>query len=553
MAGGPEAVSAAVWILAGFLALTVVLGLLAARRQERGGLADWSVGGRSLGPVFIWVLMAGEGYTSFSYLGAAGWGYNYGAPVLYVVAYMSCGYAVGYLVGPMLWGYARKHGLVSLSDMAAHRYRRPWLGAVVAVLATVFLLPYIQLQITGMGVVVSTVSYGRIGLDLAYFLAFAVTTGFVVVSGLRGSAWVSVLKDSLVILTLGFLIVYVPLHYFGGYGHFFQRLVDERGEWLELPGHGGEQSGYGVGWFASTTLLNSLTVVVFPTTVAGYLGARDADTLRRNAVWLPAYNVLLFVPMLLGMAALFVVPGLTGAESNLALFKLVTDSLPGWAVGLVGVAAALSSIVPMAVFMLVIGTMWGRSVLSLVPRPKAREKGLSQVVVVVAGTLALVMTYTAPNTLVRLSLISYEGMAQFLPLLLLGLVWRRMSLHGGVSGLVVGVGIVCGLVFSGNDPLWGVNAGLLALLANLAVAVLVSLYGPAGAPDEREDEEVLAREEFTDARLPAKVGGGRGRGRVRASVPRRCAAEAFVPRRRPGQRAAPPHLTGARFPLPPRP
>ncbi|MFD7027092.1 sodium:solute symporter [Streptomyces sp. NPDC059917] len=485
---------------------TVALGLYAVRGRGGaggggGGLAEWSVGGRSLGTVFIWVLMAGEGYTSFSYLGAAGWGYNYGAPVMYVVAYMSCGYAVGYVVGPLLWDYARRHGLVGISDMVAHRYGRPWLGAVVAVLATVFLLPYIQLQITGMGVVVSTVTYGAVPLEWAYFVAFAVTTGFVVVSGLRGSAWVSVLKDVLVIATLGFLAVYVPVHYFGGYGELFDRLVAERPEWLTLPGHGGGGSGLGTGWFVSTSVLNALTVVIFPTTVAGYLGARDADALRRNAILLPAYNVLLFVPMLLGMAALFVVPGLTGAGSNLALFELVVDSLPAWAVGVIGVAAALSSIVPMAVFMLVIGTMWGRSVLSLVPRWSApeRQKPASQVVVVVAGTLALVMTYTAPNTLVRLSLISYEGMAQLVPMLLLGLVWRRLTLTAAVSGLVVGVVAVCLLVFTGHDPVWGVNAGMVALALNLAVALAVARFGP-GERDGRPDAEVLAADPI--------VGGG---------------------------------------------
>lgn len=351
-----------------FMVATVALGLFAVRgRGGQGGLAEWSVGGRSLGAVFIWVLMAGESYTSFSYLGAAGWGYNYGSPVLYVVAYMSCGYAVGYLVGPMLWAYARDHQLVGITDIIAHRYGRPWLGAVIAVLATVFLLPYIQLQITGMGVVVSTISYGSISLNWAYFIAFAVTTGFVVVSGLRGSAWVSVLKDVLVIGTLGFLAFYVPFHYFDGYGPLLDRIVAEKRDWLTLPGHGGSTSGLGQAWFATTSFLNALTVVIFPTTVAGYLGARNADALRRNAIWLPAYNVLLFVPMLLGMAALFVVPGLAGADSNLALFKLIVDSLPAWAVGVIGVAAALSSVVPMAVFMLVIGTMWGRSVLSLVP------------------------------------------------------------------------------------------------------------------------------------------------------------------------------------------
>ncbi|MFD5078364.1 sodium:solute symporter [Streptomyces sp. NPDC058371] len=477
-----------------FMAATVALGLLAVRGRGggQGGLAEWSVGGRSLGAVFIWVLMAGESYTSFSYLGAAGWGYNYGAPVLYVVAYMSCGYAVGYLVGPMLHGYARRHGLVGITDMIAHRYGRPWAGALIAVLATACLLPYIQLQITGMGVVVSTISYGAVSLNWAYFIAFAVTTAFVVVSGLRGSAWVSVLKDVLVIGTLGFLAVYVPMHYFDGYGDFLDRLVTQKREWLTLPGHGGGDSSLGTPWFVTTSLLNALTVVIFPTTVAGYLGARDGDALRRNAIWLPAYNLLLFVPMLLGMAALFVVPGLTGAGSNLALFRLVVDSLPAWAVGLIGVAAALSSIVPMAVFMLVIGTMWGRSVLSHVPRWRERQKLASQAVVVVAGTVALIMTYTVPNTLVRLSLISYEGMAQLVPMLLLGLVWRRFTLTAALSGLVAGGGLVCWLVFSDRDPVFGVNAGIVALAVNLVVALVVAYAGVGARGDERPDGEVLA-------------------------------------------------------------
>lgn len=520
-------------VFGGFMVLTVALGLLAVRGRRTagaaggsaggGGLAEWSVGGRSLGTVFIWVLMAGESYTSFSYLGAAGWGYKFGAPVLYLLAYMSCGYALGYVVGPMLWAYARRHGLVGITDIVAHRYGRPWLGAAVALLATVCLLPYIQLQITGMGVVVSTISYGAISLNWGYFLSFAVTTAFVTVSGLRGSAWVSVLKDVLVIATLGFLAVYVPWHYFGGYEPFLHRMVAEKPQWLTFPGHG--SGGLGQVWFATTTVVNSLTVVIFPTTVAGYLGARNADALRRNAMYLPFYNVLLFVPVLLGMAALFVVPHLSGAGSDLALFKLVVDSLPAWAVGLIGAAAALSSIVPMAVFMLVIGTMWGRSVLGARTRgpagatgaaeggergtvPGGRQKLFSQLVVVVAGALALLLTYTAPDTLVRLSLISYEGMAQLVPMLLLGLVWRRLTVHAAVSGLVVGFVLVCVLVFGGHDPVRGVNAGLVGLVVNLAVALVVTWLGPR-AKDGRPDAEVLALEdEFPRRQGTAPRGGG---------------------------------------------
>ena len=89
---------------------------------------------------------------------------------------------------------------------------------MIAAVATIALLPYIQLQIQGMGLVVSAMSYGEIGVKTAFVIGFVVSAGFVLVSGLRGCAWVSVLKDALVILTIVFLAVYLPLKLFGSYG-----------------------------------------------------------------------------------------------------------------------------------------------------------------------------------------------------------------------------------------------------------------------------------------------------------------------------------------------
>ncbi|MGW5796044.1 sodium:solute symporter family transporter [Saccharopolyspora sp. NPDC003752] len=261
-----------VGIFALFMLAAVALGLLSLRGRDRTNLAEWSVGGRSLGTVLIFVLMAGETYTSFSYLGAAGWSYNYGMPVFYLLAYLAIGFAVGYVVGPILWNYAHRNNLHNITDITAYRFNSPWLGAAVAILTTVFLLPYIQLQITGMGVVVSTISYGTIGLGAGYIIAFLVTEAFIIFSGLRGSAWVSILKDSLVIITLLVVFVYVPVHYFGGLGPMLDRLVSERPEWLVLPGHGKES--LGMLWFATTGLLNGVVYTIFPTTVAGYLGVR---------------------------------------------------------------------------------------------------------------------------------------------------------------------------------------------------------------------------------------------------------------------------------------
>ncbi|WP_167100786.1 sodium:solute symporter [Mycobacterium sp. DL592] len=471
-----------VTVLAAFLAATVALGV-AARRSvaHTADLTGWSIGGRSLGLLFTLVLMAGESYTSFSYLGAAGWSYTHGLSALYVVAYVSIGMSVSYLVGPILWTYAHRHNLVGISDIVAHRFAAPWLGALTAILATVFVLPYIQLQITGMGVVVTTVSYGTIGLSVAYLVAFVVSEAFILASGLRGSAWVSVLKDILAVSTLSLVFIYIPLHYFGSYREMFARISQAHRDWLTLPGPAGHT--LGIGWFVSTVVLNGVVLTVFPTQVTAYLGAKSAQTLRKNAIILPFYQVLLFVPVILGLAALIVVPGLK--DSNLALFAMIESVMPAWLLGVIGAAGALSAIVPMAMFMLVIGTMWGRSVLGIHPRTAPRQRELSQAVALLAGIAALAMTYVWPNALVRLSLISYEGMAQLMPAVLLALLWRKISATAILSGLVIGVSLVSWLVFTDRDPFHGINAGLVALAANLAAVAAISAIRPAHTPEDR--------------------------------------------------------------------
>jgi hypothetical protein len=95
---------------------------------------------------------------------------------------------------------------------------------------------------------------------------------------------VSVLKDSLVILTIAFLAIYLPLKLFGSYGELFGRVRAERPEWLTLPGN--ESPGLGVLWFISACILNGVAFTVFPSFVAGYLGSKSANTIRRNAIFL---------------------------------------------------------------------------------------------------------------------------------------------------------------------------------------------------------------------------------------------------------------------------
>ncbi|MET9485442.1 sodium:solute symporter family protein [Nocardia sp. NPDC006630] len=453
---------------------TVVIGVLSGRGRERS-MSEWSISGRGLGTLFVLLLMAGESYTSFSFLGAAGWSYRYGVPIFYLIAYLSTGLVAAYFLAPLIWTYCARHHLMSIADIAEHRFSSRRLGIVVALICTIFLVPYVQLQIQGMGVVVNAMSYGSVDLKVAAVVSFVVAETFVLTSGLRGSAWVSVLKDGLAVLSVAFLAIYVPWHYFDGPGELLDRMVAEKPQWLTFPGAGGGT--FGAAWFVSTVVLNAVTIGIFPTTVAGYLSAANPTALRRNSIFLPWYQLLLVIPMFIGAAALFVVPHLSNPD--LALFDLVTDSLPPVVVAVIGIAGALSAIVPMSVFLVSIGTLWGRTILGgglqgSTPLSAGRQRTRSQLVCLIVGALALAGALLYPSALVNLSVLSYEGMAQLVPAVLLGLYWRRLSTAGVTAGLITGTAVVLLLHLFGRDPLLGVNGGLIALLANLLVATAVS-------------------------------------------------------------------------------
>ena len=78
--------------LIGLAALAALLLSVAARAGRDMNLEQWAVGGRGFGWIFVFLLLAGEIYTTFTFLGASGFSYGQGAPVYYIPAYGSLAY-----------------------------------------------------------------------------------------------------------------------------------------------------------------------------------------------------------------------------------------------------------------------------------------------------------------------------------------------------------------------------------------------------------------------------------------------------------------------------
>ena len=278
--------TAALILLAVAALAALALGLVARAGRDMD-LEQWAVGGRGFGWVFVFLLLAGEIYTTFTFLGGSGFSYGLGAPAYYILAYGSLAYVIAYFLLPPIWSYARQHGLHSQPDFFARKYESPTLGVLVSVVDLVALIPYLVLQLTGLGIIVTAASYGAIPKTAAIWIGAAIVTVYVMVSGIRGSAYTAVAKDILILGVVLFLGIYLPVHLYGGIGAMFEKINAAKPGFLVFPA-----SGQSVAWFVSTVILTALGFFMWPHSFAASYSARDARVFRRNAIMLPIYQLI---------------------------------------------------------------------------------------------------------------------------------------------------------------------------------------------------------------------------------------------------------------------
>jgi SSS family solute:Na+ symporter len=475
-------------ITAVIVAVAVIIGF-AAHGRSRMDIEDWSVGGRRYGGLVLWVLAAGEIYTTFTYLGAAGYAYANGGPVFYILGYGALAYIISFFLLPPLWRYGKRRGLLTQADYFTSRFGSRWIGGLAAIVGVVFVVPYGTLQLEGLGDIVSTVTDGKVTSTEAMLVAFVLTALFVFASGLRAAAWTSILKDLLLIITVLIVGIGLPLKYFGSYSGLLNAVNHAHPGILAVPGTSAHGS-LGLAWLLSTLLLTSMGFYMYPQAFAVTYSARSAKAIRRNATFLPAYQIVMIALFYVGFTALLVVPGLKGSDTNFALLDLVKKGEPSWITGLVGGAGALAAMVPAAAIVLAAATLVGRNLYRDLLRPSASPGsvlGVSRAFVLVIMAFSLWVAIVSPGLIANLLLTAYDGVTQFFPAVVLSLFWRRVSRTGVASGVLVGVGLVLYLVIGGHDPVWGMNAGFVALVANAIFVVGGSLLFP-----DRASEEVMA-------------------------------------------------------------
>lgn len=481
-------------IILAWLALTTAVGVLAGVNRKFG-LEEHFVGGRSFGTLLFYTVAAAEIYSAYAFLGLAGWAYAKGISIVYAMAYMSIAYALYFFVGPRIQRLGRRGGYVTQPDFLEDRYGSRALACAVAIVGFVFLIPYLQLQLLGAGIIVQIASGGAMGRETAIVLAVVSLVAFVSFSGLRGIGWTNLLQAVVMLIGMVAVGLIVPREQFGGIGAAMEALERLRPRHLQLPDSGG----LGTTWYASTVLLSAIGAWMWPHIFASTYGARSERVVRRNAGILPLYQLAVVPLILVGLSCAARAaedPSFAAAVAHPdeALLVAIVRRFPPWVAGAIGAGGLAAAVSTASALLLAAANLFARNV---VQRGLARKLDdgktawLARLLVAPIAAAAGALAIAAPGMLVNLLLVGYSGIAQLAPAIVLGMFSRRPTLPGVSAGLLAGIGFVAAAnVFGWAFP-GGLHPGLVGLVVNLALVVGVSAVTRKPSPERLSRIESL--------------------------------------------------------------
>ena len=472
----------------GLLGLSVVLAVMARRGAISSSMNDVLVASGSFGAVLVFFIAVGETYGIGTMIGVPGAVYSNGvAYALWFLGYILLGFVVGYFVNPLVWRIGRVSGAVTMPDCFKWRFGSRGLELLSAVICICFLLPWMQMQFAGLAVILK-----HLGFDISYTVGVAVSAViayfYIAVAGIRAPAWVSIMKDILMVTAIVAGGVVAATKYPGGVTGIFDAAVANFPERVTVP------AGPATSFALSTILFQALGFTTAPLLFQFIFTAKSEDTIRRNQIIMPLYMYMYPFLIIAAYYVLVTTPSLPAPDES--FMALASQNLPPWMVGVVGAGGALTSILVLAVSALCLAGIFTRNIWPFF-RPENTQSQLVRITnaatgisLFVTGVLAVML----PGLMLGIIHLAYLSSTQCFPLILATVFWPRATKTGVFYGLLAG--IVSVVIFTlGKISFFGVNMGLVSLVINGAVLVVVSL---CTTPDDVAKGTIKTLNEFVE-------------------------------------------------------
>jgi len=466
-------------VCAGYLLVTLAMGIIPGLRVSKS-VAGYVAADRGMSTLVLYFVLGASIFSSFAFLGAPGWAYSRGAAALYIIAYGVLGMVPFYFLGPRVRRLGARFGFVTQAELLSHRYQSRGLSVLLAVASVAAFVPYLTLQMKGAGLILSTITEGRVSAALGAGVTYGVVVIYVVASGVLGVGWTNTFQGVFMMAVAWFLGLYLPTRLYGGVGAMFERIA-AAGKQAMLTAPGLDAGGADWTWaaFSSAVVVSAVGFSMWPHLFMKSYAARSDRALRLTVVLYPTFQLFLLPILLIGFAGVLAFPGVERTDTILPLLLTRVD-LPAVLVGLVCAGALAASMSSGDALLHAAASIAVRDgIAQLEPRPfhdDHRERLQIRIGVVLVALVAYYFAIASQVSIVALLLAAYGGVAQIFPLAFAAFYWPRATGKGALAGLVAGLAVnVVFLLHPEWSPIPGLHEGIWGLVVNVPVLIAVSL------------------------------------------------------------------------------
>ncbi len=436
---------------------------------------------RSAGAVLAGLGGTAAGLSAFVFVGGPGYFAAVGAASLWIILSAPLTGALQcWAVGEPILDLVRSHRCLTVPDLVAARFGPGLPGGLTATAVATGAVATLAVQIKG-AAVIGEVLLGAPGWTVAIG-AVAATALYTAAGGMRTGLLAEGAQGAVMVVTAVTLAT-AALVLAGGPMPALRTIAEHRPQLLQTWGAAGPTAGLGL------FLLFALGTCAQPHYLQKFLFLRDRASLR----WMPAVMTVALVAMLtvwvgvgLGGTALWL-RGEISLEAPDQVAPAVLAELDPLLVGVALVAVVAAVMSTAAALLNVVAAAVTRDLPLALGRTPPSRLLPARIATLVTGAAAATLALAFDRQVALLGVLGWGTFtAALLPVMLLGLNWRRAHRVGAIAALVVGPAVQLGLelgrttghMTSSLEPgLTGAAAGTLAMVALSAIA-----GGRPGAP-----------------------------------------------------------------------
>ena len=455
-----------------YLGIMAFIGWYASRKTS--SLGDFFVLSGKAGVVVSGIAYFSTQFSMGTFLGTPGtiYGVGYAGMAISVPGAVFCMILPALLIGRKLITLGHKYGFLTMADYLSDRYHSKSMSGVLGVMMLFFLIPMMGAQIIGAGVIVHVFTglpewAGVVGMGVIIIL-------YCMAGGMKGAMMTDVIQGSLMIATAVVTFI-VSIVMGGGFENINHTLQGMNEAYLTFPGANGYMPWT---YFVSNIVLWSFFTMGQPHLFTKFFAMKDHKTM--------------FKAILLGTAGMFFsatliewagVNGIASIQNIEKADQIVPMILQRGlnpflaSIFIAGIVAAGMSTID-GILVTTTGAVT-RDIYQKIINKKATDENvmnLSKVVTVLIGIIVICFGVFQPGSIFEINLFAFSGMAIFVVPILFGMYWKKSTVAGAVSSVVVGVIVllVFTLVPSVKELAHGFHALFPATILGSAAMLIVS-------------------------------------------------------------------------------